>query len=188
MDHKNSGPSQAVLDGKAFSFGGLEISVRLLTVALLAGVLAVFLLPNVYDWWRQEQDYRDIQARVAAAQERNAAMEEQLELWQDPEYIASQARDRLGYVKKGETQYAVVDPGDDYQDDAQVSAALDEGPKRPWVQVVGILIQKADEADPVDGDAAHNSSQSGAGVQSGTAQSGAGVQSGASTTDQESGR
>ncbi len=113
---------------------------------LLAGVLAFLLVPNLYDWWRQEQDYRDIRARVAAAEQRNANMREQLELWEDPEYIASQARARLGYVKPGETQYTVVDPGDDYLDQAQVSAAEVRGPARPWVQVVGILLREADEA------------------------------------------
>lgn len=144
-------------DSKNFTIGGLEISTRLFTTLLLTGVFAVLLVPNLYDWWRQEQDYRDIQARVAAAEQRNADMREQLELWEDPAYIASQARARLGYVKPGETQYTVVDPGEDYLDEAQVSAAEVQGPARPWVQVVGILLREADEAPLVVDD-----SQSGA--------------------------
>ncbi|WP_076464115.1 FtsB family cell division protein [Actinomyces mediterranea] len=138
--------AKRINDSKSFTIGGLEISTRLFTTVLLAGVLAFLLVPNLYDWWRQEQDYRDIRARVAAAEQRNANMREQLELWEDPEYIASQARARLGYVKPGETQYTVVDPGDDYLDQAQVSAAEVRGPARPWVQVVGILLREADEA------------------------------------------
>lgn len=156
--------AERIREGRSFTFGGLEISMRFLSIALLAGVLAALLVPNLYDWWRQEQDLRDITARVAAAQERNAQMEEELALWNDPEYIASQARERLGYVKPGETQYTVVDPGKDYQDQAQVAAAADEGPARPWVQVVGILLTEADQAETAAG------AQSGA--QSGASQSG----------------
>lgn len=121
--------------------------MRFLSIALLVGVLAALLVPNVYAWWRQERDLADITARVQAAEERNAQMSEQLELWNDPDYIASQARERLGYVKPGETQYTVVDPGEDYQDDAQIAAAAEEGPARPWVQVVAILLQEADSTE-----------------------------------------
>lgn len=122
--------------------------MRFLFVAILAAILAALLVPNLYDWFRQEQDLHDINARVAAAEQRNAKMRETLDLWNDPEYVASQARQRLGYVKPGETEYTVVDPGEDYLDEAQVAAAAEEGPARPWIQVVGLLMQEADVADP----------------------------------------
>ncbi|QPK80871.1 septum formation initiator family protein [Schaalia sp. ZJ405] len=151
-DRKNS---RRVREGRSFLVGGLEISVRFLVVGMLAAVLGVLLIPNLVQWWNQEQDLRDIKARVAAAQERNKQMERDLDLWKNPDYIASQARERLGYVKRGETQYTVVDPGDDYQDEAQVNAAPDAGPARPWLQVVGILLHEADQpqetAQPVSG-------------------------------------
>lgn len=134
--------------------GGLEISTRLLSVVLLTGVLAVLLVPNLYAWWRQERELSDITARVQAAQERNDGMKQELDLWQNPDYIASQARERLGYVKPGETQFTVVDPGEDYQDQAQIAAAQAQGPTRPWVQVVAILLHEADsprESTPVPG-------------------------------------
>ncbi|WP_165216210.1 septum formation initiator family protein [Schaalia sp. ZJ1691] len=147
--------SRRVREGRSFLVGGLEISVRFLVVGMLAAVLGVLLIPNLVQWWNQEQDLRDIKARVAAAQERNKQMERDLDLWKNPDYIASQARERLGYVKRGETQYTVVDPGDDYQDEAQVNAAPDAGPARPWLQVVGILLHEADQpqekAQPVSG-------------------------------------
>ncbi|MGO3797424.1 MAG: septum formation initiator family protein, partial [Pauljensenia sp.] len=105
------------------SFGGLTISVRLLGIAVVGAVLAGMLVPSLFQWWRQEQDLRDITARVAAAEQQNADMQHQLDLWNDPDYIASQARSRLGYVLPGETQYAVVDPGPDHADTSQIDAA-----------------------------------------------------------------
>lgn len=139
--------AQRIKEGKSFTLGGLEISVRFLAVALLMGLLAALLVPNVYALWRQERELAEITAKVAAAQERNAQMQEQLDLWNDPEYIASQARERLGYVKPGETQYTVVDPGKDYKDQAQIGAAPEKGPARPWVQVAAILLKEADSRD-----------------------------------------
>lgn len=146
--HKDKERSQRVSEGKSFVLGGLEVSVRLLVASMLGVILAILLIPNVVAWWNQEREYRDIQAKVAAAQERNAEMTRELQRWQDPEYIASQARDRLGYVRRGETQYTVVDPGDDYQDQAQVNAAAEKGPARPWIQLLGIYLEEADQ--PVD--------------------------------------
>lgn len=132
----------AARPARSLSFGGLTISVRMLGVAVMAALLAVMLVPSIYQWWQQEQDYRDITARVAAAQARNEDMRQQLELWKDPDYIDSQARARLGYVKPGETQYAVTDPGEDHQAPA-VSAAA-SGPDRPWVQLFVASLTEAD--------------------------------------------
>ncbi|MDC4232593.1 septum formation initiator family protein [Actinomyces sp. B33] len=144
-------------DPRSFAIGGLEISVRMIALGLTALALLVLLVPSGLQWARQETEYRAIQQRVADAQERNAHMREQLDLWQNPDYIASQARERLGYVKPGQTQYAVVDPGEDYRDAAQVGAALDEGPARPWLQIVGILMREADAADAAPAPAADES-------------------------------
>ncbi len=119
--------------------------MRLLGIAVLAALLATMLIPSVYQAWRQDQDLRDITARVEAAQERNQSMQDQLDQWNNPDYIASQARSRLGYVKPGETQYAVTDPGPG-QDTSQVEAAQPEGPARPWVQVFATSLQEADAA------------------------------------------
>ena len=75
----------------------------------------------------------------------NADMQRQLDLWNDPDYISTQARERLGFVRPGETQYTVVDPGPQYQDSALAAAAASTGPARPWVQQLGILVGKADQ-------------------------------------------
>lgn len=127
-----------------FNIGGLEISLKLMFIVIIGTLLAAMLMPSIYQWWRQEQDYRDITARVEAARARNADIERQLELWNTPEFVAAQARERLGYVMPGETQYSVVDPGPDYKDQAAVAAAAPRGPARPWVQIFAVLTSEAD--------------------------------------------
>ncbi|MCD4550273.1 FtsB family cell division protein [Schaalia sp. lx-260] len=139
--------AQTQHDKRVVSLGGIEFSVRFLGVAITCAVLCVLLLPSLYQWWQQEHEYNNIVKEVAQAQERNEQLSQQLKLWDDPSYIASQARTRLGYVKRGETQFTVADPGEEYREQSQVAAAQREGPARPWVQIFVLSLDEADRAD-----------------------------------------
>ena len=127
------------------SIGGLDVSTRFVVVLTVAAILSVMLVPSLYQWWQQERELAQIKAQVAEQQQKNADMQRQLDLWNDPDYISTQARERLGYVRPGETQYTVVDPGPQYQDSALAASAASTGPARPWVQQLGILVGKADQ-------------------------------------------
>lgn len=127
------------------SIGGLDVSTRFVVVLTAAAILSVMLVPSLYQWWQQERELAQIKAQVAEQQQKNADMQRQLDLWNDPDYISTQARERLGYVRPGETQYTVVDPGPQYQDSALAAAAASTGPARPWVQQLAILVGKADQ-------------------------------------------
>ena len=127
------------------SIGGLDVSTRFVVVLTVAAILSVMLVPSLYQWWQQERELAQITAQVAEQQQKNADMQRQLDLWNDPDYISTQARERLGYVRPGETQYTVVDPGPQYQDSALAAAAASTGPARPWVQQLAILVGKADQ-------------------------------------------
>ena len=127
------------------SIGGLDVSTRFVVVLTVAAILSVMLVPSLYQWWQQERELAQIKAQVAEQQQKNADMQRQLDLWNDPDYISTQARERLGYVRPGETQYTVVDPGPQYQDSALAAAAASTGPARPWVQQLAILVGTADQ-------------------------------------------
>ena len=129
----------------SLSFGGIEISLRILGLLLLGALLALLLVPSFMQLWSQERELSAIKNKVQQTQADNEAKRQQLQLWSNPQYIASQARERLGYVKPGETQYSVLDPGKDYQDQAQVAAAREAGPARPWIQVLSLTVEEADQ-------------------------------------------
>ena len=143
------------------SIGGLDVSTRLLVVLIIAAILSVMLVPSLYQWWQQERELAQIKTQVAEQQQKNADMQRQLDLWNDPDYISTQARERLGFVRPGETQYTVVDPGPQYQDSALAAAAASTGPARPWVQQLGILVGKADQPPSATPIPSAESSQSG---------------------------
>lgn len=143
------------------SIGGLDVSTRLVVVLTVAAILSVMLVPSLYQWWQQERELSQIKAQVAEQQQKNADMQRQLDLWNDPDYISTQARERLGYVRPGETQYTVVDPGPQYQDSALAAAAASTGPARPWVQQLAILVGKADQPPTTTPIPSADTSQSG---------------------------
>ena len=158
-------------DGKVH-VGGFEISVRLLGTLIVVALVVLMVVPSVFQWWQQEREYRNIQLAVVEAQARNDQLKRELAMWDDPQFIASQARTRLGYVRPGETAFIVADPGEEYLEKEKVKAAKREGPPRPWMQIVALSVLAADQAPPIT-QLGSNGAQSGA--QSGS-QSGVGSQ------------
>lgn len=141
------GPEGTRTSSPRISFGGVELSVRVLAVVILIALVLVMVVPSLYQWWQQDRQYREISAEVAQAQQENAAMREELDLWNDPTYIASQARERLGYAKPGETQYAVVVPDGDQQSGGTSSTTAAAGPALPWVEVLTASLADADDPE-----------------------------------------
>lgn len=82
-------------------------SIVLCVVAMMAFVL---LFPTVRAYFAQSADLQAMRASVADAAARNEELEYQLRRWDDPSFVASQARERLAYVYPGETAYRVLDP------------------------------------------------------------------------------
>lgn len=116
-----------------WSFGGLTVSVRMLVTLAIAGMVAVTLVPLGLQWIKQEQAYRSIVAEVSTAQERAADLQDELAGWDDEDFVAAAARERLGYVRPGETQYVVTDAppaevGEPEEDHNNLT-----GPAKPWM-------------------------------------------------------
>lgn len=56
-------------------------------------------------------------------------------MWEDPDFVRSQARDRLGFVVPGEQPWVVVDPEAIIGEDAQEAYQAEMGytpPVGPW--------------------------------------------------------
>lgn len=60
-------------------------------------------------WMQQRTQAQELAQKVASAEERNQGLKDQLARWDDPDFVAAEARDRLGYVRPGEKTYVVVD-------------------------------------------------------------------------------
>ena len=84
-------------------------SARWLAVVTVAFIFAITLAPPLQHYFAQRAQINSLRAQV---HDSNSALEkarEELAKWNDPEYVATQARQRLHFVFPGERQYIVLD-------------------------------------------------------------------------------
>lgn len=128
-----------------WTIGGLTISVRTLVGIAVTVVLLTTLVPLGLQWMKQEQAYRSVVAEVAAVEAGNEAMRDELAEWGNEDYVAAKARDRLGYVRPGETQFVVTDAPDVQSGvEEEVAEPLNAGPAKPWMWHVAETLKDID--------------------------------------------
>ena len=113
-------------------FGRRRPNNRGLVFAAILFFLALTIAPPVKHYFTQRAQISALNSQLTAD---NSALEkarQELLLWQDPDYIKSQARARLHFVLPGERQYIVVDGanGTTEKNSTQVATALTDG--QPW--------------------------------------------------------
>ena len=114
---------------------GLAVPTRAIILVLVLLLAFVVTFPSLRGYLSQRARYDAVVGEIARARE-TSSLEEELALWQDDDYVKSQARERLAYVMPGETTYVVVG-ADRFRNDAASSAtSADASEHRPWYEVV----------------------------------------------------
>jgi len=107
-------------------------SNRVLALSAIFFILALTNAPPVKHYFTQRAQISALKAELSAD---NTALEkarEELLLWQDPEYIKSQARERLHFVLPGERQYIVTDGEKNQQQNGTTKIASSLADGQPW--------------------------------------------------------
>ena len=107
-------------------------SNRVLALSAILFILALTIAPPVKHYFTQRAQISALKAELSAD---NTALEkarEELLLWQDPEYIKSQARERLHFVLPGERQYIVTDGENNPQQNGTTKIASSLADGQPW--------------------------------------------------------
>jgi cell division protein FtsB len=107
-------------------------SNRVLALSAIFFILALTIAPPVKHYFTQRAQISALKAQLSAD---NTALEkarEELTLWQDPEYIKSQARERLHFVLPGERQYIVTDGENNPQQNGTTKIASSLADGQPW--------------------------------------------------------
>ncbi|MGO1174007.1 MAG: FtsB family cell division protein [Actinomycetaceae bacterium] len=86
------------------------LTLRALALVLVLLVAFAIVAPTARHALVQQEQLRSTEEQLAAAQEEEQRLTDELALWDDPEYVQAQARDRLGYTMPGQTPFVVVDP------------------------------------------------------------------------------
>ena len=80
--------------------------------AILVVVLAVLIVSyasSMKAYLQQRHDMDTLQSEIAQRQRSIESLQEQKKRWQDPAYVAQQARARFGYVMPGQISYVALD-------------------------------------------------------------------------------
>lgn len=84
------------------------VSNRALIAGIVLFAVAVTLAPPLQHFFTQRAQINSLENQIADNKAMLEKATQELALWNDPEYVASQARARLHFVFPGERQYIVV--------------------------------------------------------------------------------
>ena len=116
-----------------------------LAVATLVMLLAV---PGE-QYLAQQRQISELQSQVAAAQGRVDTLTTQVAQWDDPAFIAAQARSRLRYVLPGEVAYTVIGaPVIGLGASSAAAGSNAAAVRAPWYSSLWISVQGIDHPAP----------------------------------------
>ena len=120
--------------------GRASFTGRALVLALVAATLIVTLAVPVRSWFAQRAEIAGLRADVQSARERVAGLQIQQQRWEDPAFVAAEARRRLHFVLPGEVGYVTLGSGA-----AAAQTAADSQPQGPWYSTLWGALQEADD-------------------------------------------
>ena len=117
---------------RKLSFSRRHRSGRVLALSAILFFLALTLAPPIKHYFIQRAQISALNAQLVSDNNALDKARKELLLWQDPQYVKSQARERLHFVLPGERQYIVTDgaTSTDAVPTTKVAQALVTG--QPW--------------------------------------------------------
>lgn len=82
---------------------------RALALGVMLFILAITIAPPIKHYFTQRAQISALNNQLSSNNAALVQARKELQLWRDPEYIKSQARERLHFVLPGERQYIVTD-------------------------------------------------------------------------------
>ena len=107
-------------------------NARPLALIAIIFIFTLTLAPPIKNYFTQRAQISALKSQVVTDRAALDAARAELELWKDPDYVKSQARERLHFVLPGERQYIVTGTKEDptQLDTTKVASLLPEG--APW--------------------------------------------------------
>ena len=118
---------------------GPSFTGRALILAVVAATLLLTLAVPVRGWFAQRAQIAGLRADVDSARERVAALEVEAQRWDDPAFVAAEARRRLHFVLPGEVGFVTLGSAV-----AADGADGEAGSQTPWYSSLWSALQEAD--------------------------------------------
>jgi len=124
-----------------------QLTGRAMMIAAMALFLVVILAPAL-------QTYLSRRSAVEASQQQQRELEEHItqlkaqnDLWDDPAYVERKARERLQYIRPGDTLYTVLNPDGTPRDGSTSSLpSTAKPPEAAWNAKLWSSVRTADNA------------------------------------------
>lgn len=124
---------------------------RLLMLVALVVVMGLILAPVLSGYLGQRAQISAAADQIEVERSQIANLESELARWDNPAYVEQQARQRLRFVKEGETAFAVIDDsGTDYTESLPGMAPVSDEvlADSPWYGQVWESVNIANEGLP----------------------------------------
>nr|WP_272955996.1 septum formation initiator family protein [Actinopolymorpha rutila] len=101
---------------------------------MVIAALVISYASSLRAWVEQRSQISALRTEEAQRTDRVASLEKELRRWHDPAYVEAQARERLRWVKPGETGYVVVGEDGSVAKAPAVAggATVSSGPRQAW--------------------------------------------------------
>ena len=116
---------------------------RLVVLLVVVAGIGMVLAHSLRVYFTQAEEIAAVKAEIAVEQDKIADLNDKLERWNDPSYVRSIARSRLGWVLPGEVGYRVLDADGKPLDGAAIELEAAEPPQLWWEKMWG-SVQVAD--------------------------------------------
>lgn len=128
-----------------------NVTTRAIALAVVFLILTISYASSLRIYFAQSAQIADTRQQITQSQERIADLQTNLSRWNDPEYVKTQARARLGWVMPGETGFTVVgEDGQPLGGGAQISSPrAPETPQTAWWDKMWGSVEAADRPAPV---------------------------------------
>ncbi|MCS6712665.1 septum formation initiator family protein [Brachybacterium sp. EF45031] len=128
--------------------GGLtRRGLALIAVTVIALAL---LLPTVNSYVAQRQQLQALERQVTEQQADVERLEAEVARWDDPTFVAAQARERLLFVMPGETQYRLTDTSGRPVPRTESEQARAEAQREEWFAALWTSVEGASVLSPDD--------------------------------------
>ncbi|MDY6055372.1 septum formation initiator family protein [Micrococcus sp.] len=112
-----------------------QVTGRSLIVLVAMLLVAMAVAPTLRNYLNQQLEMAAVREDIVAQQALQQDYEDQLRRWDDPSYVAQQARDRLDLVMPGETLYSVANlPPAEQSAPAEESPVAPVNDRLPWAE------------------------------------------------------
>jgi cell division protein FtsB len=105
---------------------------RALTLATILFLMALTIAPPIKHYFTQRAQISALKSQVESNYAALEQARKDLLLWRDPEFIKSQARERLHFILPGERQYIVTDSEGQYTQESGTTVANKIPDGQPW--------------------------------------------------------